>query len=326
MTAPVLEEAVLSLLGEMGAPSSPLVDSLTMRPLSPQAGALTAAAVDGGQSVIANIGSCGVVAVRAGYTRRSPPDAYADRTTFDAIHVVTKRRLALQWGDWIRPYTWGLDIDPPVATGAQWIRAWCEGERCVAEYDAARRALRDLHPGDLLLVDGCLEDEAANLPLQEPLRQAARRDGVHLVGVTKDTSRSLGGTLPFTLELEEMALRRALPSRFTVDVTDALGVPSGFRIFGARFDSRAPVYRVDVAAADGTSEEAVLGAVAGLCNDVAYPGYPYPLARIHHLVHYADRDAGDLRRRLEALVAERRGSGLSMRLFGRGRDVLVLGE
>jgi hypothetical protein len=145
-----------------------------------------------------------------------------------------------------------------------------------------------------------------------------------VAGVSKDTTVSLTGTLPFTLEVEETARHVQAPARFFVDVTAQLTRAAAFRTFAVRWDGHCPAYRLDIP--DGVDAARIAAACLRVCNDVAYPGYPYPLARVHQAVHYSEDRSGDLKRQLEARIAEQRGSGFSMRLFGRGRDVLRLGE
>lgn len=322
---PIPDEAARSLLGELGAgPTPPLAADLRFEPLDATDDPGRAAAVDAGQTIVVDLGTVGVVALRAGYTIREAGDGYEDVVALDTAHAVSRRTADEQWRRFVAPYAWGRDLEPPLAAGTQWVHAWLESERAVAEMDAALRALRRLRAGDLLLLDGSLDNELPHADLMRHVADAARREGVHLVGVTKDTGLSFGGILPFTLELEEAAQRAAAPSRFFVDATRPLARAGPFHTYGVRMDPRSPVYRVDVAR-DAANPEGVLGRILALANDVAYPGYPYPLARIHQRVHYAEDEALDLKRQLEGRIAERRGSLFSLRLFGRGRDVLALG-
>lgn len=322
MVQGALPRVVGALLGEADPSPRPGLPGLRAIPLAPLEDAGRVAAVDGGQSIVTDLGSCGVIAVRAGYTLRRPGDHYADETTYEAVHAVARRSLETQWAALLRQRGWPFEAAPSAANGLQWVRAWCEAERSLAERDAARRALRHLARGDLLLLDGSL-DEAA--PAALDVAQEATRQGVSVAAVSKDTSLTLGGTLPFTLEVEDWARQNAAPPAFAVDVTAPLRGPSEIQTWGVRWDSRAPVHRVDVASAAGVDPTGIFRRIHALCRDVAYPGYPYPLARVHDRAHYGDGDGLDLKRQLEALVAQRRGSLFSLRLFGRGRDVLALG-
>jgi hypothetical protein len=316
---PRVEDAAHRLLAESlhAARETP-----PLQPLEPDY-AVRCAAVDGGHSVVSDFGSCGVIAVRAGYTVRSETDDYEDVVPYNDVHVVPRSEADRVWHQLTQGHDWGHDLSPPRATGAQWVRAWCEAYRAAAEHDAARRALRVLHRGQILLLDGSLDPDPAHPSVVEGLLRIARREGIHVVGVTKDTTLSFAGMLPFTLELEAYAAESAAPARFWAEAGPPLGRHDPFSLYGARFDARSPVYRVDVAAADDEPAQ-VLRSVAALCNDVTTPGYPYPLARIHDRVHFASHESGDLRRALEAMVAQRRGSLFSLRMFGRGRDVLRL--
>lgn len=312
------------LLGELEE-SDATTDPLRFEPLPAASEPGGAAAVDGGHSLVSDVATCGIVAVRAGFCLRDTHDAFQDRRTRNVVHLVTRRRVAEDWETWVRPYDWGTGVPAPTTSGSQWLRGFAEAERIVAEFDAARRALRLLKEGDLLLLDGSLDAEALQERLQPNLLEAARSQGVTVVAVSKDSSLSLGGVLPLSLELEEAARRARAPARFFVDVSAALNRGGPYRTFGVRWDSHAPVYRVDVARAASETAETAMERLGALANDVAFPGYPYPLARAHGLAHFPDYESADLRHRLEATVAERRGSLFSSRLFGRGRDVLTLG-
>lgn len=321
---PPVDDVARELLGELDAGNA-AARELEFRPLPSTDVDATCAAVDGGHSVVADVGSCGVVAVRAGYTLRAPGDRYEDHVVYERVGLVKRGGHLARWRTLVEAHAWGVPLEAPKTTSGQWVRAWCEAERSLAEFDVARRALAKLRPGDLLLLDGALDGDPMQPALAASLLQTARRMGVHVVGVTKDSGLSLGGTLLFTLETEDLALRRDAPPRFFADVGAALGRAADHGTYAVRFDGRSPVYRVDVAAAEAP-EAAVLAQVATLCNDVAYLGYPYPLARVHARVHYAPHESADLRRELEAIVARRRGSLFSLRLFGKGRDVLAMGE
>lgn len=294
-------------------------------PITATDGPVRAAAVDGGQSILVDLGSSGVVALRAGYTLREPPDRYVDAVPINEVRLLTRKGVGDVWRQFTKEHDWGGGPPMPRVAGSKWVRPWCEALRRVAEFDMARRALVRLRVGDLLLVDGSLDEEAESDGLVASLLGAARRMGVHVVAFSKDTSLSLDGILPFTIEVEQHAVAAHAPASFAVDVGDALSRTGPFSTYAARFDTRAPVYRVDVAACDAPDRD-VLALVAAHCNDVAYLGYPYPLARIHDHVHFAGDQSADLKNQLEALVARHRGSLYSLRLFGRGRDVLTMGE
>ncbi len=319
-------KAARALLGPVdSAHQAAALSRVKFTPLRPMPVSGRVTAIDGGQSLVVNLGVLGLIAIRAGYSTRLPNDRFLDVTTYSEARELVRRDVEAEWNRLVRLYAQDWPSPPPLPSGPHWLSAWAEAERSLAEFDAAQKALRSLEAGDLLLVDGSLDPALLNASWAEAVGEAARRRGVHVVGVTKDTSVTIGGDLPFTLELEDAARRQGAPALFAADVTDLVGGPERFRTFGIRLDSRSPVYRVDVAAAEGGDSEAVLGRLAALSNDVAYPGYPYVLARIHDRVHFSEDESMELKAELESLVAERRGSLYSFRLFGRGRDVLANG-
>ena len=316
---PSLEDAANAILDEVqGTPEHPL-DFL---PIRAAPSLRRCAAVDGGSTVVLNARTAGLYAVRAGYVIREPDDRHLIRITSNTWRTATKRSTGRLWTDLKRHYGWGVDLSAPKLDAARLVPQLSETERVLAEFDASRRALKELHPGDILLVDGSFDDEERFAPLRENLLEWADAGDVGVIGVSKDTSLSVGGTLPFTLELEELSTTRKVAAPWMVDVTKALSYEElGFQVFGMQFDPRSTPYRVDLAGVDAAEAASFL---LGLCNDPAYAGYPYPLARVHHRVHYESGESMDLRRELEGIVARRRGHRLSMRLFGNGRDVLEL--
>lgn len=299
---------------------------LTPNQIGPAPEDIISAAVDAGSSVLLDLSSCGLVAVRAGATQRLPVDRFRDSPPLEQIRLIRRATLAKTWEEVVRDHAWGNDIEAPVLRSGQGLRGWADTERSVTEFDASMRALRDLPAGGILLLDGALDDDGWAPALRQGLLRRAESQGVHVAALSKDSSLTFSGTLPFTLELEAEARAKSWPARFFVDVTRALKQPGrSVRTFGARFDERGTVYRVDAALVRGNDPTWLFAQLARLCNDAAYPGYPYALARIHNQVHYEDGETADLRRDLEARVAERRGSLLGSRLFSKGRDVLVLG-
>ncbi len=317
--APSLEEAANAILEEV---QGTLDHPLEFLPIQVAKHGRRCAAVDGGSTVVLNARTAGMYAIRAGYALREPDDRHLLRISSNTWRTATKRSTGRLWTELKRHYAWGVDVEAPKIDAARLVPQLAEAERVLAEFDASRRALKELRSGDLLLVDGSFDDEERFAPLRENLLEWAEAGGVGVIGVSKDTSLSVGGILPFTLELEELSASRKVTAPWMVDVTAALGYGErGFQVFGMQFDTRSTPYRVDVSGVDAAEAASFL---LSLCNDPAYAGYPYPLARVHQRVHYESGESMDLRRELEGIVARRRGHRLSMRLFGNGRDVLEL--
>lgn len=320
--APALEEAAAAILDEATVDAAKTA-SLTLHAVPAIDQGARVAAVDGGSTILLDVRSTGLYYVRAGYCLRDAGDQILDRRTARAPRTVTRRDLANAWRPRVAHYAWGVDVPAPPFESTRIVPQLAEAERILAEYDAARRALQELRRGDLLLLDGSLGDEDRYAALQASLEERADEVGVRVAGLAKDSGLSLGGVLPLPLELEELAIAREVPTPWWTDVTDPLGRSDGaHRVLVARFDARAPAFRLDVVGEPAS----VVAHVASLCNDAAYPGYPYPLARVHARVHFESGEAADLRHELENIVARRRGHRLSFRLFGKGRDVLQLAD
>nr|MDQ6945991.1 DNA double-strand break repair nuclease NurA [Actinomycetota bacterium] len=151
-------------------------------------------------------------------------------------------------------------------------REWGEWEKvaaCVAECE----------PGGVVLVDGDLQPDWRMPPswIAELLEVAVDRQ-VGLVGVTKHSSLTRGGA-PLLGWLEREAETAVGPrSRWWARVAaTAPETGPGLEVVVARLDPDARfAFRIDVPG--GSDVAGVLGQLATLANDAAFPGYPYPLS------------------------------------------------
>jgi hypothetical protein len=88
-------------------------------------------------------------------------------------------------------------------------------------------------------------------------------------------------------------------------------VGEGLQVVAARLDADARyAFRVDMPA--GADPEAVLGALAAVSDDAAFPGYPYPLSVADRLAACPGWLRSELRFSVEELLAEA-GVGLEVR-------------
>jgi hypothetical protein len=176
--------------------------------------------------------------------------------------------------------------------------------RELAEWRRAAEAVAAARPGDVVLVDGSLHP-GPFLPagLVEPVHQLARERRVDLVGVTKASKLRWGRYAPLVLRVRRRAEGELGPdARWYLRVT---GPDDPAEVYVARLARRgAYAFRVD--AVRGAREPAALFAVlAGLSDDPAFLGYPYPLARVHQVVSLPGHLLADLRRDLrEAFLRE----------------------
>ncbi|HUF32704.1 MAG TPA: hypothetical protein VMN58_05805 [Acidimicrobiales bacterium] len=244
-----------------------LFDQVSLRPLARTEAPVECWAVDGGQSVVADARCLQLLVTRAARVR------YADGAC--TLEDDGTLRATLLGGEAERAAAVeALDVvgmDPTTSVDINLVRdRW--------EWEAVERCVADATPGALVLVDGDLQPDwrMPSTFLAELLAEAAAR-GVTLVGVTKHSSLASGGApLLGRLEREaeasfgERSMWWAPVGRTRADV-------GGVTIVAARLDPDAPFsFRIDLPA---TAEpEAVLGPLAAVADDAAFPGYPYPLS------------------------------------------------
>lgn len=231
-------------------------------------------AADGGQALVADARCLQVVATRAAVVCWS-----GDRCTREAQLPLRAWLLGLGEEQRIRAEltSQGALVDPDCSVDVNLLREW-------GEWAAAEQCVREAAPGSLVLVDGDLQTDWRIGPdwLAALLDVAADRR-VTLAGVTKHTSLSWGGS-PLLGVLERLAADR-LGDRSCwwapVGRRDPAAGP-GLAVLVARMDPDARFsFRVDV---PGYADpEATLQALAAVCDDAAFPGYPYPLSSADRL-------------------------------------------
>ncbi|HZA85122.1 MAG TPA: DNA double-strand break repair nuclease NurA [Actinomycetes bacterium] len=261
---------------------------------------VTAAAVDGGSACLLNGRSFWLVAYRAGTVW------HRDRETF-AVDVDALVLRALTQSDARSAYAEAL-----AAAGVR-------RERELSDLGGVVDVLRELaewrRAGDLVLVDGSLHP-GAFLPkgLVEPVHELALDRGVDLVGVTKASKLRWGRYAPLVLRVRRRAERELGPdARWYLRVTAPVGDEEGddgeglwrSEVYVARLArSGAYAFRVD-AVRGHRSPQALFAVLAGLSDDPAFLGYPYPLARVHQEVSLPGHLLADLRREIrEAFLRE----------------------
>ncbi len=218
-------------------------------------------AVDGGQAVVADARCVQVVLTRASRVCFRGGETAVEEEGDLRAHVVggAEGRGALE------PLGVRLASRAPMDAGLL-REAW--------EWEALRRSVHEARPGALVLVDGDLlpdpripEDHLPGL-----LAEASRRHVV-LAGVTKRSALSKGGApLIVQLELEAQGM---LGERATWWAR--VGRAGSLQVVVARLDRAAPfAFRVDIP--EGRDPASVLGMLASVADDAAFPGYPYPLS------------------------------------------------
>jgi hypothetical protein len=146
------------------------------------------------------------------------------------------------------------------------------------EWDAAERALADAEPGGVILIDGDLQpDWRIPSTYLADLLDRARAAEVILAAVTKHSSLSRGGA-PLLGHLEREAAQLFGPRAmwWAPVARTRPDLPVDLQVVAAQLDPDAPFsFRIDLPG--HVDAEPVLGAISALCDDAAFPGYPYPL-------------------------------------------------
>jgi hypothetical protein len=150
------------------------------------------------------------------------------------------------------------------------------------EWEAVERSVEQADPGGVVLVDGDLQPDwrIPSAFLARILTRAAQRDVV-VVGVTKHSSLSRGGA-PLVGQLElEAAQALGHRTRWWAPVARSRATErpdlAGIKVLVAKLDPDARfAFRVDVPA--DADAEGVLGRLAAVSDDAAFPGYPYALS------------------------------------------------
>jgi hypothetical protein len=244
-------------------------------------------AVDGGQCLVADARCIQLLATRAARVRYVGGACVLEdegelRAT--VLGGVDDRIAALT--------ALGLDADGSVDVNLlRDYDEWLAVERCVEEAD----------PGALVLVDGDLQPDwrVPSTFLAGLLGRAAER-GVVLAGITKHSSLARGGA-PLLGWLEREAETLLGPrAMWWTPVARTRSDVGGVQVVAARLDPDARYsFRVDLPL--GIDPEPPLAALSALCDDAAFPGYPYPLSVADRLAACPGWLRADLRHRLDDL-------------------------
>ena len=270
---PVAERLAALLTGATTGPlsdptSSELVfePSVEPRPLPLGRAPTEVWAVDGGQALVADARCLQVFVTRAARVcfRRGRCELEDEGQLRAALLGGGEGRLVAAG--------LGLGIAPDCAVDVNLLREH-------DEWRAVAGCVEEAAPGALVLVDGDLQPDW-RIPsrwLAALLERAAER-GVTLAGVTKRSSLSRGGA-PLVSQLESQAeVSLGTRARWWAPVARTRGdVGEGLAVVVARLDPSARfAFRVDL---PGSADaESVLGMLAAVADDAAFPGYPYPLS------------------------------------------------
>ena len=293
------------LEGQMGLDEALVVaghpDAFELEPVAP-AEPGTVWAVDGGSCTVADGRSFQVAAFRAARVRfEGGQTVDVERPQLD-VRAVAPEEMALL----ARATLTELCGSPPerlpdLPRPVDALREW-------AEWGAVGRTVREAAPGDLVLVDGSLHGGPL-VPQQivHRVHEEAVARAVSLAGVVKASTLYWGRNAPLVTLLKRRGDREVGPARWAARIsTDPVfGRLYVGDIFVAHLAPTAThAFRVDVARGPAPALE-VLGRLAGLADDPAFVGYPYPLARAHQAARVTGYDVVDVRRAFREALSRR---------------------
>ncbi len=282
-------------VGDQSAGASMLEfeQAITLRTFTPEPIAPDTWAVDGGQAMVADARCLQLVVARASRVRFFNGSCVLEEE--GPLHACLlggdqQRQIALK--------ALGLDaLQEDSSVDINLLRdRW--------EWDAVMRSIEDAEAGAVVLIDGDLQPDW-RIPssfLAKVLGDAEEK-GVLLIGLTKHSSLSRGGA-PLLGQLEREAESLFGP-RATwwapIAHTRSDVGHGGIQVVAACLDPDARfAFRVDLPAS--AEPERCLSMLASLCNDAAFPGYPYPLSVADRLAACPGWLRSEVRSQLDELL------------------------
>ena len=133
------------------------------------------------------------------------------------------------------------------------------------------------------------------------LLHTAHQREVIVIGVTKHTALARGGA-PLLAQLEREAENSfGRSARWWASIGRTRADGGEVRVVAARLDPDARFcFRIDLPAI--IDPAAALGALATVCDDAGFPGYPYPLTVADRLASVPGWERAELRLRLDELL------------------------
>jgi hypothetical protein len=267
-------------------------DGFELRPVLP-ADPGTVWAVDGGSAVVADGRSFQVAAYRAARVRFAGGlTEVVERPTLSVKAVSPEEMRSVARA--ILAELCGQEPErlPELPRPVDALREW-------AEWAEVTRTVREAAEGDLVLVDGSLHGGplVPQVVVRRVHEEAVAR-GVSLAGVVKASTLFWGRNAPLVTLVKRRGDRELGPTVWAARIsTDPVfGRLYVGDIFVAHLAPTAPyAFRVDVASGPAPAVE-VLARLAGLADDAAFVGYPYPLARAHQTARVTGYDVVDMRR------------------------------
>jgi hypothetical protein len=289
--AALLTGTATSLSDERPGSLIEFVGDLGIRPLTRSDAPADVWAIDGGQALVADARCLQVLVTRSARVRfRHGVCETEEEGELQAVLLggSDQRIAALS--------ALGVDgIDPACSVDVNLLRdRW--------EWDAVARSVDECDPGGMVLVDGDLQPDW-RIPssfLREVLGRAEAR-GIVLAGITKHSSLARGGA-PLLGWLEREAdLGVGARALWWAPIGRVRGDVGGVQVVAARLDADSRfAFRIDLP--DWVDPEVALASLSALCDDAAFPGYPYPLSVVDGLAACPGWLREDVRSQLDELL------------------------
>lgn len=155
--------------------------------------------------------------------------------------------------------------------------------RTLLEWDKVKYLVQTLHKGDIIIFDGSLisGEISTSHEFVNQLKRLAQDKGISLVGLSKDTSLSIG-TSPLPILLKKAAESQHPNQNWFTAYKDTYFV---------RFSKQKElIFRVDAVLPKDVEMETILGQIGAYCYDPATPGYPFPMQKIHDGVRISEME------------------------------------
>lgn len=172
-------------------------------------------------------------------------------------------------------------ITGDIPTGKMEFEKVTERIRTLLEWDKIKELILRLQHGDMIIFDGSLisGEISTSHDFYEELVNLAKEKGIALVGLSKDTSLSIGSaSVPYVLL---NASKKQVPNQnWFVEFEDT---------YFARFSqTKELVFRVDMVRPEHMTVEEIMASIGAYSHSKATPGYPYPMQKIHDSVRISE--------------------------------------
>jgi len=274
------------------------LDDLEFHEFEPMEGSAVAA-VDGSSVMVEPYGGIKIAVIRAGYVVYERGERIGRNVSDMQVYRMDFRNSSDIYAEKYREI---LDAETPELgeTDPNYVM---QRLRTLEEFRYMFMALEELKEGDILLIDGALRGDRHTPDRGMALLSEMAQDrGVSLVGISKDSGIMHNG-LPFVPQVDRLAEERFPRKRWYAKVLRRTS-PGKEEIFVAKFNPYGEhAFRTDIISLETVSE--VLGKVSWYASDIAYVGYPYPLADAHNEVIIRGGAAEDIGYMVETDLPER---------------------